>query len=144
MAEWCWMEMWNNQLNLASYITRLKYSANLEDSYTTIKKELLYENEDEFRTLYQSISSIQSYNNSEGTMMELNFLEKNENIMKKIINETFNEIQMLESNTSINISHYKEMFDKLIDRERSYIDNVSLTYLYSIISDQNYHNLILI
>ena len=144
MAEWCWMEMWNNQLNLASYITRLKYSANLEDSYTTIKKELLYENEDEFRTLYQSISSIQSYNNSEGTMMELNFLEKNENIMKKIINETFNEIQMLESNTSINISHYKEMFDKLIDRERSYIDNVSLTYLYLIISDQNYHNLILI
>ena len=144
MAEWCWMEMWNNQLNLASYITRLKYSENLEDSYTTIKKELLYENEDEFRTLYQSISSIQSYNNSEGTMMELNFLEKNENIMKKIINETFNEIQMLESNTSINISHYKEMFDKLIDRERSYIDNVSLTYLYLIISDQNYHNLILI
>ena len=144
MAEWCWMEMWNNQLNLASYITRLKYSENLEDSYTTIKKELLYENEDEFRTLYQSISSIQSYNNSEGTMMELNFLEKNENIMKKIINETFNEIQMLESNTSINISHYKEMFDKLIDRERSYIDNVSPTYLYSIISYQNYHNLILI
>ena len=94
MAEWCWMEMWNNQLNLASYITRLKYSANLEDSYTTIKKELLYENEDEFRTLYQSISSIQSYNNSEGTMMELNFLEKNENIMKKIINETFNEMHL--------------------------------------------------
>ena len=144
MAEWCWMEMWNNQLNLASYITRLKYSANLEDSYTTIKKELLYENEDEFRTLYQSISSIQSYNNSEGTVMELTFLGKNENIMKMIINETFDEIQMLESNTSINISHYKEMFDKLIDRERSYIDNVSPTYLYSIISYQNYHNLILI
>lgn len=144
MAEWCWMEMWNNQLNLASYITRLKYSENLEDSYTTIKKELLYENEDEFRTLYQSISSIQSYNNSEGTVMELTFLGKNENIMKMIIKETFDEIQMLESNTSINISHYKEMFDKLLDRERSYIDNVSLTYLYSIISDQNYHNLILI
>ena len=128
IADWCWMEMWSNQLNLASYITRLTYKMEIDpDECTNLDKSLLYDNMIYFEALYKSIYNIQSYNTNKGKIINMTFVGKNDVEMRRIINETFDELKMLGQNTSINLLNFKAMFEQAMSEETRYIEHVSQT-----------------
>ena len=79
-----------------------------------------------FEVMYKSISIVQSHNSSEahGIVKNMTYLGINTFEMGRIINETFKEIKIFESNTSINISHFKNKFHEMLLEEADYIDHL--------------------
>ena len=129
MKDWCWMEMWSNQMNLASYISRLEYKEVIFSpvkKYRDLDSSQFYEIMEYFEVMYKSISIVQSHNSSEahGIVKNMTYLGINTFEMGRIINETFKEIKIFESNTSINISHFKNKFHEMLLEEADYIEHV--------------------